>query len=41
VPTVVVTDDTGKILMARQGLITEDDRNEVVRLVSSSKIPGP
>jgi hypothetical protein len=31
VPTVVVTDASGRIMMAREGLITESDRQDIVR----------
>jgi thioredoxin-related protein len=41
VPTMVLTDTSGKILMAREGLITENDRAEIVRLVNPSGTPGP
>jgi thioredoxin-related protein len=41
VPTMVLTDATGTILMAREGLLTEDDHTEVVRLVNPSGTPGP
>jgi hypothetical protein len=32
VPTIVLADDTGKILMTREGRLTESDRHDVIRL---------
>lgn len=34
VPAVVLTDATGSILMVREGLLTENDRSEIVRIVT-------
>ena len=41
VPTMVLADSSGKILMAREGLLTESDRLDIVRLSnhSSARLP--
>lgn len=39
VPTMVLVDRTGKILMAREGLLTEADRTDVVRMASFERQP--
>jgi hypothetical protein len=39
VPTIVLADKAGKILMAREGLLTESDRTDVVRMASFDRQP--
>ena len=41
VPTLVLADSTGKILMVREGLLTESDRLDIVRLSSDSSARLP